>query len=274
MIDIEPKFFKKKLKELNELLQNVFKMPDLESGVKRMATEMLVDYAQKYPALFRKKKDILQNVIEMIFYHMVEISSEVDSEWASPKEGYNEDMEDDEDFETTRFGMGAIDRLIYSVGEEETMVLLSGTIQTLLASSDWRYKYTAVMALSQVGEYIEEAEKISSIMEMIVLFLSDQNPMLRYASCHAIGQISDDMQPKFQERYGLQVLPGLLNLLSDSVPRVVSHSAAALTNFLEGMKYEQVQESLPSMMNMLLQHTANGISLVKESCLSAMSSVV
>lgn len=35
-----------------------------------------------------------------------------------PPEGYNEDMEDDEDFETTRFGMGAIDRLIYSVGEQ------------------------------------------------------------------------------------------------------------------------------------------------------------
>ncbi|MDD2840636.1 MAG: hypothetical protein PHY80_06025 [Rickettsiales bacterium] len=38
MIDIEPKFFKKRFKELNELLQNIFKIKDLESGVKRMAT--------------------------------------------------------------------------------------------------------------------------------------------------------------------------------------------------------------------------------------------
>jgi hypothetical protein len=60
-------------------------------------------------------------------------------------------MEDDQDFETTRFGMGAIDRLIYSVGEEEIMSILSETIQTLLTQQDWRYKYTAVMALSQVG---------------------------------------------------------------------------------------------------------------------------
>lgn len=35
-------------------------------------------------------------------------------------------------------------------------------------------------------------------MMMIASFLKDENPMLRYASCHAIGQISDDMQPKFQ----------------------------------------------------------------------------
>jgi hypothetical protein len=35
---------------------------------------MLVDYAEKYPALYRKKKDVLTGVIQMIFYHMVDIS--------------------------------------------------------------------------------------------------------------------------------------------------------------------------------------------------------
>ncbi len=54
------------------------------------------------------------------------------------------------------------------------------------------------MALSQIGEYIDEPEKISSILQMIIGFMRDANPMLRYAACHAIGQISDDMQPKFQ----------------------------------------------------------------------------
>jgi hypothetical protein len=35
-------------------------------------------------------------------------------------------------------------------------------------------------------------------MGVIIGFLRDPNPMLRYSACHAIGQISDDMQPKFQ----------------------------------------------------------------------------
>jgi len=104
--------------------------------------------------------------------------------------------------------------------------------------------------------------------------MRDSNPMLRYASCHAIGQISDDMQPKFQEVYGNTILPELINLLNDQVPRVVSHSAAALTNFLEGMKWEQVQGSLQQLVTLLLEHIGKGISLVKESCLSAISSVV
>lgn len=77
----------------------------------------MIDYAEKYPALFRKKADILNGVIEMIFTHMIEIESEITDEWKRPAEGYCDDMEDDEDFETTRFGMGAVDRLIASVGE-------------------------------------------------------------------------------------------------------------------------------------------------------------
>jgi hypothetical protein len=38
MLEVEPKFFKKKFKELNDLLHTIFKIPDIESGVKRMAT--------------------------------------------------------------------------------------------------------------------------------------------------------------------------------------------------------------------------------------------
>jgi importin-5 len=184
-------------------------------------------------------------------------------------------MEDDEDFETTRFGMGAIDRLIYTIGEEEMLPILSATIELMLGNNDWRYKYTAVMALSQIGEYIEDVDKISSVLHMIVGFIKHENPMMRYAACHAIGQISDDMQPKFQEKFGDAIFPELLSLLqTDHVPRVVSHSAAALTNFLEGMKFEQVQAQLPLLVELLLNLAVNGISLVKESALSALSSTV
>jgi hypothetical protein len=38
-----------------------------------MTTEILVDYAEKSPAQFRKRKEALEATIEMIFYHMIEI---------------------------------------------------------------------------------------------------------------------------------------------------------------------------------------------------------
>ena len=94
--------------------------------------------------------------------------------------------------------MGAIDRVIFSVGDKEVLPLLSAAIKELLTNPDWRYQYTAIMALSQVGEYIEDATQISSIIEMILKFFASPNPMLRYSACHATGQISDDMKPKYQ----------------------------------------------------------------------------
>lgn len=50
--------------------------------------------------------------------------------------------------------MGAIDRIIFSIGDKEVLPILSNAIKNLLSQPDWRYQYTAVMALSQIGEYI------------------------------------------------------------------------------------------------------------------------
>ena len=41
---------------MTELLGKIFRMPNVEGGVKRMATEIMVDYAEKSPALYRKRK--------------------------------------------------------------------------------------------------------------------------------------------------------------------------------------------------------------------------
>lgn len=77
----------------------------------------------------------------MIFYHMIDIDEEIDDDWKVPPEGFSEDIEDDSDFEvyiiflyiqTTRFGMGAIDRIIGSIGEKEMLPIVSEKVQTLL----------------------------------------------------------------------------------------------------------------------------------------------
>ena len=61
----------------------------------------------------------------MIFIHMIDIENEIIDSWKTPEEGYNDGMDDDEDYETTKFGMNAIDRVIYSVGDKEVLPILS-----------------------------------------------------------------------------------------------------------------------------------------------------
>lgn len=43
------------------------------------------------------------------------------------------------------------------------------------------------MALSQVGEYMEEVSEAKPIVDVVMAMINDPNPMIRYAVCHAIG---------------------------------------------------------------------------------------
>lgn len=232
VIEIEPKVFKKTFNELNELIQNIVKAKNIELGVKRMAIEVLITFSGRYPVCYRQSKEKLVGLIEMIFFYMIEIDDEITDEWKKPAEGYSEDFEEGEDFETTNFGMTSIDGLIAAVGEKEILPLLSGAVQKMLTMNDWRYKYASIMALSQTGEYISEAKDIKGVVDMLHAFLGDSNAMLRFAACHAIGQISDDLKPHYQENYGMDSFLKLAALLKDSVPRVVSHAASALCNLI------------------------------------------
>lgn len=128
LVDQQPKFLKKTFVQLNELMINVVKIQGLEETTKRMATEVLLSFADRYPAFYRQHKDRLNALIEMIFLHMIQIDDKIPEEWKNPPEGYNEDMEEKGDFETTQFGMDSIDRLISSVGEQEMLPLLSVTV--------------------------------------------------------------------------------------------------------------------------------------------------
>ena len=64
------------------------------------------------------------------------------------------------------------------------------------------------------------------------------NPKIRYAALHCLGQIADDMTEEFQENFHESVLPALVAMLNDPVPRVQAHACAALTNFFEGTEEE------------------------------------
>jgi hypothetical protein len=68
----------------------------------------------------------------------------------------------------------------------------------MLTVEDWRYTYASLMALSQIGEYVDDTTELKNILPILHSRLSSQYPMVRFAACHAIGQISDDLRSEFQ----------------------------------------------------------------------------
>ena len=98
------------------------------------------------------------------------------------------------------------------------------------------------MALSEVGQHIEEIDDLKSVVHMLLSYLSNENPMIRFAAIHSLGQTAQDQRPEFQQTYGMECFLKLAPLLQDSVPRVVSHAAASLANVIEGMEYEEIAD--------------------------------
>ena len=64
-------------------------------------------------------------------------------------------------------------------------------------SKDWRYRYSAIMSLSQIGEWMDNVKDIKQSLELVLKLLPNQVPKIRYAACHTIGQFSTDMKPLF-----------------------------------------------------------------------------
>jgi importin-5 len=54
-------------------------------------------------------------------------------------------------------------------------------------NEDWRYKNAGLMALSQVGEYLEDVKTISPMIPTVVEHLTHPVPKIRFAALHCIG---------------------------------------------------------------------------------------
>lgn len=128
------------------------------------------------------------------------------------------------------------------------------------------------MAFSQVGEYIDDINNISNMIPIVLSHLQHSNPKIRFAALHCIGQISDDMSEDFQETYGRDVLPALVAVLDDQVPRVSAHCASAITNFMDGASEELVYPHMMTLSQKLGFMMRQGISIQKENSVTAFAS--
>lgn len=212
-------------------------------------------------------------LLDLVFKIMIDIDEDIDDSWMAPKEGFRVE-EEEESEDSVHFGKGIIDKLVSCVGEGTTLPLLSQlVINTVNNEGDWRFKHAGLMAFSQVGEYIEDISTIQPMVPIVTRHLTHQNPKVRYAALHCIGQIADDMGDEFVENFHSQVMPALVTILSDQVPRVQAHCCAALTNFLENTSDDIAILYSEGLLDKLSNIVQNGISLIKENGVTAIASL-
>lgn len=81
------------------------------------------------------------------------------------------------------------------------------------------------------------------------------------------------MAPDFQDLFHEQYFRIILPLLDDKAPRVVAHCLASLTNFLEQCKPDYILPHFELLYKKIMIYLDQGISFVKEACLSALSAL-
>lgn len=274
LAEIEPAFFKPYFTDIYTAFKPVIACQDFaNASIRQQPLEFVVTLIERKPSMVQKNVELLKDILEQIFKLMIDIDEDIEESWMKPAEGFQQDGDEEEDH--VAFGKNCVDRLVSSIGETIMLPLIGQLVMNTISNdTDWRFKHAGIMAFSQVGEYVDDPEKIKIMVPVIVDHCKHQNPKIRYASLHAIGQIADDMPEEFQKNYYTVVLPQVIFCLDDSVPRVQSHACAALTNFMEGHTGVLTQEELMLITKKLLVLVQNGISLVKENAVTALASTV
>lgn len=133
-------------------------------------------------------------------------------------------------------GETALDRLACSLGGKTVFPTASEIISKMLQDPDWKKRCAALMAISALGEGCNKQMDavLERIVNIIIPFIGDPHPRVRYAVCVAMGQMASDFSPSFQQKFPDKFIPNLLLLLDDNQnPKVQSHAGAAFVNFFE-----------------------------------------
>ncbi|XP_039251343.2 importin-5-like [Styela clava] len=226
-----PKYIRPRVADLLTMCLKLIGDVEIEESIRQLALEVIVTLAETVPGLIRKQKTYISQIIPQTLALMVDLEDEDPTEWAN-----SEDTEEDECDTNPVAGENALDRLACALGGQAVLPHILATVPAMLQNPDWRYRHGGLMAISAVGEgchkYMEEI--LSEIVGVVIPYLGDSHPRVRYAACNAVGQMCTDFAPTMQKSFHEKIIVGLCEVLNDDKnPKVQGHAAAALVNFIE-----------------------------------------
>ena len=276
LAETEPDYFKGKLNLAWELVEYICNMNTDNLGVKNLALDFIISLSAKLETEFKKNQVLCEALCSQVFKVMVSIEQDVESTWATPPEGFEDNEDETIEIDYAKLGRKQVSRLIEGLGEDFLLPTVLQHIHKALTvtSDDWRIRYAALMAISELGQFIEEQEKIAELVPILVNHATAKHPKIRYAAFHCIGQLSEDYEENFTEAHHAVLLPLLLNGIWDEVPRVKAEAGNSLSLFSEKCGSTLLISLLPAIMPKLVGVVSSpNCSLVLENALDCLTSI-
>lgn len=228
---VEPLFFKPQIAQFVQFLAEMAKARvACQSGLRKLALEWIVSYAEKKPKLILKAvPNFPQLVVEMCMGMMLEVDDSQDAfqSWMERMDDEEGDEDEDDMFQA---GEDALDRLSEGLGVDAIGAPLFTAIGMHASQHEWQAKHAALSAIKQVSDVVEEEEHINEFTRLVLPSLEHQHPRVRSMALEALGQLSESSD-KFQENWHAQVVPALVKKFDDPIDRVSAAALSAFANF-------------------------------------------
>ncbi|KAG0269851.1 hypothetical protein BGZ95_001880, partial [Linnemannia exigua] len=254
-----PRLFRHVIVDVLPFMIEIVKKKELEDRTRQSALELLLTLAECAPGMVRKVPDYTTTIVPVALEMMTEL--EEDEDWYS-----TDDLDEGDNDENYVIGEHAMDRLARALGGKAMLPVSFVYIPQMLANESWKARHAALFAVSAIGE--------GCIIGMVLPFLRDPHPRVRYAACNAIGQMSTDFAGPMQKNHHALVLTNLIPVMDDApFPRVRAHAAAALVNFCEAVEKGTLEPYLDAIFERLLSLLNTGTTYVQEQAITTIATV-
>ncbi|KAK9764648.1 importin subunit beta-3 [Basidiobolus ranarum] len=261
--------FRPVMPQLLNFMVQIMKDTSLENSTRQTSLELLLTLSEIAPGMARKTPNFCSMIIPVALEMMTDVDD--DQEW------YNtDDLDDEDNDENYVIGEHAMDRLARYLGGKQVLPVSFQYIPAMLSGDKWQQRHAALMAISAIGEgcaKIMEAE-LEKVIGLVIPYLVDQHPRVRYAACNAIGQMSSDFASTLQKKFHQPILSNLIPVMDDtSCPRVQAHAAAAMVNFCESATKKILEPYLDTIFERLLTLLHSSKTYVQEQAITTIATV-
>ncbi|KAA0199807.1 Karyopherin (importin) beta 3 [Fasciolopsis buskii] len=225
--DAAYKYLRPYLNAVLELCYKIVRNEELVEPQRHLALEVIVTLAENGPAGVCRSAAIIESLVGTLLKLMTEME---EANWDEA-----DTMEEEDDSSNALTAERDLDRLSCALGGQHVLNEIIRTVPGMLQNADWKQRYAGLMAISACSEGSSKLMEtmLGSVLEAVVPRLADPHPRVRYAACNSVGQMASDFGPKLQKNHHSIVLPALVQVLDDAVPRVQANAGAALVNFCE-----------------------------------------
>jgi|JI6StandDraft_1071083.scaffolds.fasta_scaffold02064_20 hypothetical protein len=264
--------FKDSLDLLIPYLKSVFQLTEYPD--KRKIINILVCISTKFPSFYKSNNSCFLIMLEVIFLEMIKISEVPSENWLNPQPNSEYDHKEDPNQEPILYGMEILDSILDNIDCKALFQVFKEAIKGMNHHPDWRRKYAALMALSQISEYLKSKSDIRDIFDIIFENVKHPHPRIRFACFQAIGQTVDDRREiVFKLFFDRLLLTIVQDGFNDPVPYVSSHAFACFTNFAENCEYRKVKPYIADIITQAERHLAASLPLLVENALSCLHEV-